>query len=52
VFTGNTALIYSAMAGNDTAIDILLRSFRRLGLNVDHVNQDGMTALILAAKNG
>lgn len=49
---GNTALIYSASVGNDVATDILIRSFRRLGLNVDHVNEEGMTALLVAAKGG
>lgn len=49
---GSTPLIYSARVGNDTAIEILIRSFRRLGLNVDHVNNEGMTALLTAAKNG
>ena len=49
---GNTALLISAEGGNDVAIEILIRCFRRLGLNVDHVNKDGMTALMVAAKNG
>ena len=40
------------MVGNDVAIDVLIRSFRRLGLNVDHVNNDGLSALLVAAKNG
>src|ERR1043165_5428692 len=52
IFAGNTPLIYSAMVGNDVAIDILIRSFRRLGLNVDHVNHDGLSALLIAASNG
>ena len=51
-FSGNTPLIYSAMVGNDMAIEILIRSFRRLGLNVDHINNEGLTALLIAAKNG
>lgn len=51
-FAGNTALIYSAIAGNDVAVEILIRSFRRLGLNVDHINNEGLTALLLAAKEG
>ncbi|KAK2183868.1 hypothetical protein NP493_293g01021 [Ridgeia piscesae] len=49
---GNTALLLSAAVGNDVAIEILIRCFRRLGLNVDHVNNDGLTALMVAAKNG
>ena len=40
------------MVGNDMAIEILIRSFRRLGLNVDHINNEGLTALLIAAKNG
>ena len=51
-FAGNTALIYSAVVGNDIACDILVRHFRRLGLNVDAVNEDGFTALLCAAKHG
>jgi len=50
--TGNTPLMYSSMVGNDTAIEVLAKCFRRLGLNVDHVNDEGLTALIIAAKNG
>jgi hypothetical protein len=50
LFAGNTALIYSAVVGNDVAIDILTRHFRRLGLNIDHVNKDGSTALLAAAQ--
>ncbi len=50
--SGNTPLIYSAMVGNDIAIELLIRSFRRLGFNVDHVNDDGMTALLISAQNG
>ena len=40
------------MVGNDIACDILLRHFRRLGLNVDAVNNEGFTALLCAAKHG
>lgn len=43
--------MYSCTVGNDTATEIILRSFRRLGLNVDHFNKDGFTALMLAAMN-
>ncbi|ESO07913.1 hypothetical protein HELRODRAFT_169617 [Helobdella robusta] len=48
---GNTALMYSCTVGNDTATEIILKSFRRLGLNVDNVNKEGYTALMLAAIN-
>lgn len=40
------------MVGNDIACDILVRHFRRLGLNVDAVNDEGFTALLCAAKHG
>lgn len=40
------------MVGNDTAIEILIRSFRRLGLAVDHVSDEGVTALLVAARSG
>lgn len=49
---GNTALIHAAIKANDEAIEILLKSFRRLGLMVDHENNEGMTALLVAAKHG
>jgi len=52
VVTGNTSLIYSAIVGNDISIEIIVRSFRRLGLDVDHVNVDGMSALLHAASAG
>ena len=44
--------MYSAMVGNDIACDILIRHFRRLGLNVDAKNEEGFTALLLATKHG
>ncbi|XP_045161575.2 poly [ADP-ribose] polymerase tankyrase-1-like isoform X2 [Mercenaria mercenaria] len=49
---GNTPLIYSAMVGNDIACDILIRHFRRLGLNIEAINDEGFTALLMAAKHG
>ncbi|XP_022110338.1 uncharacterized protein LOC110989933 [Acanthaster planci] len=49
---GNTPLMYCALANNAEAIEIISRSFRRLGLEVDKVNADGMTPLMEAAKNG
>ncbi|KAK7504875.1 hypothetical protein BaRGS_00003903 [Batillaria attramentaria] len=49
---GNTALIYSAAVGNDVATELLTRNFRRLGLQVDHYNKQGNTALLVAARNG
>jgi len=49
---GNTPLIYSSYVGNDVAIGILIRSFRRLGLNINHMNADRQTALLVAASRG
>lgn len=49
---GNTALIYSAAVGNDVATELLTRNFRRLGLQVDHYNKQGNTAILVAVKNG
>lgn len=40
------------MVGNDIACDILIRHFRRLGLCVDAKNNEGFTALLMAAKHG
>lgn len=49
---GNTPLMYCSMVGNATGILILTRSFRRLGLDVDKLNAEGMSALMTAAKIG
>ncbi|ESO86774.1 hypothetical protein LOTGIDRAFT_166775 [Lottia gigantea] len=49
--SGNTPLIYCAREGNDVALEILVKSFRRLGLKVDHVNDQGFSALLEAARN-
>ncbi|KAH9488000.1 hypothetical protein Btru_066800 [Bulinus truncatus] len=49
---GNTALIHSANVGNDVALELLVRNFRRLGLQVDHFNKAGYTALHVAAMSG
>ncbi|KAK6183649.1 hypothetical protein SNE40_011084 [Patella caerulea] len=48
---GNTPLIYCAKQGNDVAIEILIKCFRRLGLKVDHVNNEGFSALLESARN-
>ena len=40
------------MEGNDVAMELLLKNFRRLGLKVDHSNNRGDTALLAAAKAG
>ncbi|OWF53386.1 uncharacterized protein LOC110446452 [Mizuhopecten yessoensis] len=49
---GNTPLIYGSIVGNDVATDLLTRNFRRLGLEIDHANKNGFTALLTAAKHG
>lgn len=49
---GETALTYSAAAGNDVGLELIIRSFRRLGLDVDHVNKSGRTALLIAVSRG
>lgn len=40
------------MVGNDIACDILIRHFRRLGLSIEAINDEGFTALLMAAKHG
>jgi len=50
--TGETALTYSAAAGNDVGLELIIRSFRRLGLDVDHANKSGRTALLIAVSRG
>ncbi|XP_072165356.1 uncharacterized protein [Diadema setosum] len=49
---GNTPLVYCASVGNAAGIAILTKSFRRLGLDVDKLNAEGMSALLIAAKGG
>ncbi|XP_038075441.1 POTE ankyrin domain family member J-like [Patiria miniata] len=49
---GNSPLMYCAETGNAAGIEILSKSFRRLGLDVDTLNADGMTPLMVAAKCG
>ena len=41
--------MYCAKVGNEAGIALLLKSFRRLGLNVDQTSNDGYTALHMAA---
>ncbi|CAG5124579.1 unnamed protein product, partial [Candidula unifasciata] len=48
----NTALIHSAYIGNDVALELLVKNFRRLGLNIDHYNKAGYTALHVATTKG
>ncbi|XP_071797263.1 uncharacterized protein [Asterias amurensis] len=49
---GNTPLMYCAMNDNTDGIELLSKSFRRLGLDVDKMNAEGMTPLMVAARNG
>lgn len=49
---GETALTYCAAAGNDVGLDLIIRSFRRLGLDVDHITKSGRTALLIAVSHG
>ena len=44
--------MFATMVGNDVAVELIVRSFRRLGLNVDNVNHVGMTALLIAVECG
>ncbi|XP_071963176.1 uncharacterized protein [Antedon mediterranea] len=48
----NTPLGYCAKHNNVGAIETIIRSFKRLGLNIDHANEEGMTPLMEAARNG
>ena len=52
ILAGTTPLMYAAIEGNDTAVEVLVRSFRRFGFEVDKSDNDGFTALLLAAKYG
>jgi len=52
LYVGETALTYSAAAGNDVGLELIIRSFRRLGLDVDHVTKSGRTALLIAVSRG
>lgn len=47
-----TALTHGAAAGNDVGLELIIRSFRRLGLDVDHVTKSGRTALLIAVSRG
>lgn len=52
VAAGETALTYGAAAGNDVGLELIIRSFRRLGLDVDHMTTSGRTALLIAVSHG
>ena len=49
---GNTPLLYCSMVDNAVGIGMLTKSYRRLGLDVDRLNSEGMSALMVAGKNG
>ncbi|XP_046351204.2 ankyrin repeat domain-containing protein 50-like [Haliotis rufescens] len=51
-FKGDTPLIHGARHGQHEAIKLLTQTFRRLGLKVDHFNDEGFSALLAAARNG
>ena len=49
---GCTPLILCARVGNDIGTEILVKCFRKLGLNTDHEDSEGLTALMTACKEG
>ncbi|XP_046572337.1 uncharacterized protein LOC124280442 [Haliotis rubra] len=51
-FKGDTPLIHGSRQGQHEAITLLCQTFRRLGLKVDHFNDEGFSALLIAARNG
>ncbi|XP_067681651.1 ankycorbin-like [Haliotis asinina] len=51
-FKGDTPLIHGARHGQHQAISLLCQTFRRLGLKVDHFNDEGFSALLTAARSG
>ncbi|XP_063723526.1 ankyrin repeat domain-containing protein 63-like isoform X2 [Symsagittifera roscoffensis] len=50
--SGCTPLIMCCRVGNDIGTEILVKCYRRLGLDVDHEDGNGMTALMTALKQG
>eukprot|EP00061_Rhincodon_typus_P008285 g30757.t1 len=49
---GNTALIYGAFAGHSLVVDFLVRSFKRLGLDVARTNLASNSAISIAQDLG
>ncbi len=49
---GCTPLIMCCRVGNDIGTEILVKCYRKLGLDVDHVDRSGLTALMTAFKEG
>ena len=51
-FEGCTPLIVCCRVGNDIGTEIIVKCYRRLGLNIDHVDREGLTALMTSLKQG
>lgn len=49
---GNTALHYAAMSGNFVVLNLILNKLKRYKLNVDKLNKNGETPLIVASRTG
>ena len=49
---GNTALHYACLGARTTLISKLLAKMRNKGINIKKVNQEGLTAVDVALKNG
>ncbi|XP_041928622.1 poly [ADP-ribose] polymerase tankyrase-2 [Alosa sapidissima] len=45
---GNSALMYAAFAGHNQVLEFLVRAFKRLGLQLDHTNRAGHSAIQVA----
>lgn len=45
---GNTALMYAAVTGHSLVVEFLVRAFKRLGLQIDHQNKVGNSAVEVA----
>ena len=49
---GNTCLMYAAIEGDIKVLEKLLRPFIRYGVDLDVSNKNGLTAYLLALRNG
>lgn len=49
---GNTPLIHACRSGKADVVTVLLMAFKKVGLRVDETNNNGMTALMEAARTG
>ncbi len=45
---GNSALMYAACGGHSQILEFLVRAFKKLGLQLDHTNQAGHSAIQVA----